>query len=174
MDQFLDPRTASTLGARLSTEGQPLNRITIPNINTLIYSSGQTQIRTGLQGLIVKADIKTAALPSRNITDEEKQIGIVIESGIVGQPTPGSIPHTNTMQDVRQIPTNYAEAYAVRHLISSQRPSKNIKLYGKPELVKIAQNLQLNTSGKKDELSARILTALYSFYDIHQSRKLIL
>jgi hypothetical protein len=170
MDMFLDPVIAPTLGAKLSVEGQPLNRIIIPPIKTLIYSSNQTQLQTSLQSVIINQDIQKLNLPSRIISEEEQQIGIVIENNMGFQPTPGSVPQTSAIPGSRAIPTDYTSALANRHLISQGRASKNVKVYNKAELVQLAKNLQINALGKKDELSNRILAALDSFFDKQSHR----
>lgn len=172
---FLDP-FSTPVGGRIGEHGQPLTRLQIPAINTLVFKTVEST------GNLLMVDVSDA-LQQAGITPREpvlvgdEDIGIQLNLnifGVEGLQTPAQInPAEIGGQTVgRRLPTDYREARDVLHLITAQRTSKRADTQNATfkiaELKRIARNLNLHSGGNKDVLANRIRTAVTDLFAIKQ------
>jgi hypothetical protein len=166
LDPYLVPR-----GGTLSNPGEPLNRIEVPPIHTLIYKASVTF------GLLASVNINDALLragitPQQPVLVRDAIIGIELNLNLPGTAAPPSASFLSpaqlqTGQTVGKIiPTNLKEAYNVRHMINAQRTGNRNVSFDINELKQISKNLNLSASGNKDVLANRINTAINAYYNI--------
>jgi len=164
----LDYQTMVRRGV-LVNRGQPLQKIVVPPIRTLIYEStdkipslAMVTVQTALaaENVILNRDAETDAT---NVG-----IGLDISLLTLGSQAPSQI--SSTMGDGRitgrQIPTNMHEARAVINQISPTRAGAKNEAYGITELRQIARNLNIAASGKKEELANRIRKEVMEFFNL--------
>jgi len=168
---FLDP-FSPPVGGRISEQGQPLNQLQIPAINTLVYKTAET---TGNLLMIDISDTlqKAGVTPREPVLVSEEDIGIQLNINLFGAEGLQTTTQVNPAEIGgkmigRHIPTNYREAYDSLHLIVAQRAGKQNAAFGINELKRIARNLDLASSGNKDVLANRIRTAVTEFFGIRE------
>lgn len=169
---FLDPFNIPQ-GGHVSEKGQPLIRLQIPPIHTLVYKTDES---TGNLFMIDAGDAfqQAGVTPSRPILTEEEDIGIQLDLNVFGIDAL-QIPSQMNPAEIggqtlgRNIPTNYQEARNVLHLIVMQRAGSQNAAYNITDLKRIARNLDLSPSGSKAVLANRIRTAIIDFFGMPQS-----
>jgi hypothetical protein len=152
------------VGGHLSNPGQPLARLQIPQITTTI--SRQSEAGTSLSSIDV-GEIPIRQTNIRPVTAQEQDIGITLDTGIPGRTEVPGTPQmfAQTTQGVgRQLPRTYEEVRNVISLIAPGRTGKKTNTFLVVELRKIAQNLNLPSSGNKETLANTILQAVRSYY----------
>ena len=170
---FLDPFNIPKGGSVVKL-GQPLSKIQVPNIQTLVYKTAE------LSGNLAVVDVsealnKAGITPREPVLFKDETVGIELNISLFGAPpstqqTQSDIsPAITTGQTIgRRIPNNYREARDMLHLITAQRTgSKNIA-FNINELKQIAKNLHLQANGNKDALAARIRTAVIELFNLQK------
>ena len=143
---------------------QPLPRIILPNISTLISneSTGATG-KLGMTNIETLIGSQTQNLVARPITLEEQTIGITIDTGVTENT--GTTSGVVSGQTVgRQLPRTFSEVRDVLSLVTPGRAGKRSKVYDLVELKKIAQNLSLPTGGNKASLANSITQAVVAYF----------
>lgn len=146
--------------------GQPLRRLQIPNIQTLISTPEQSGVAP-IENVSIVSVIDTAKFVNHVPVEGERVLGITIDTRIPGQQimAPGTSQEQFASQGVgRQIPRSFQEARNVLGMINPGRSGKKGNAFSQAELKKIAQNLSLPSSGSKAELANRLIQAITSFY----------
>jgi hypothetical protein len=174
MNPFLDPYD-TPVGGQLASPGQPLQQLAVPPIQTLIYQTDRSA--TSLAMVSVESALKEEDVtPSQPTTTEADNVGIGLDINLLttGAQQPTTTPSTvGSQQPVttgqtmgRQIPTNMHEARGMLHLISPLRTGRKNEAFNIGELRQIARNLNIPTSGKKEELANRIRGAIIEFFNL--------
>lgn len=169
---FLDPFTTPQGGVVVAA-GQPLSRIQIPAIHTLVRKTSETS------GSLAAVNVSDALLragitPRQPVLIRDEAIGIEISLSLVGgtstsieantQITPADLQAGQVVGKI--IPTNFREARSVLHLITAQRTGNRNAAFNINELKKIARNLDLPANGNKDVLANRIRTSIIEFFNL--------
>ena len=157
------------VGGEMSEKGEPLSKLFIPPIETLINKPQVS--RAELEFSQVPFDITSGGTtPVRTVMEAENPFGVHIDIGIHGmispvqyEINPAQIKGTGTK---RPIPTNFPEARSAMGLISNKRSGQKVEFFSLPELRTIAQNLRLPKNGNKDELVNRLISAIKNFYNM--------
>jgi hypothetical protein len=152
-------------GGDMTEPGQPLNRLVIPAIATLI--SGTRTISPALATIALTLGSDELFRPG---VEGEIQVGTEINLSVFGknrfgQINPAEIPMPGSG---RRIPKNRAEARDDRHLIVSSRAGAKNTAFRVSELKQIARNLGLSLNGNKDELVNRIQTEIKNYYQLQE------
>ncbi|CAN5891690.1 hypothetical protein BH23THE1_BH23THE1_32480 [soil metagenome] len=169
---FLDP-FASHPETRVAALGQPLSRIFIPPIKTLIFKTADNS--GNLAAVNVNDALSRAGItPQQPILVSDENIGIELNLNLFGgssnvnetpsQVTPAEVQSGQVVGTI--IPTTYREAKSVLHLITAQRTGSRNVAFNITELKRIAKNLDLQASGNKDVLANRIRTAIIGFFNL--------
>jgi hypothetical protein len=164
---FLDP-FASPKGGVMVELGQPLIRLEIPDIRTLIYKTSSS----GSLSMINMNQVLTSAgiTPRQPILVQDENVGIELNLNILENRTSNvqinsaDLPSGQTIG--RKIPANAREARDVLHLISSQRAGSSNNAFSINELKKIARNLNIPATGSKDVLVNNIRNYIIDFFDL--------
>lgn len=166
---FLDPFDIP-VGGKISDRNQPLTRLQIPNISTLVF---KTEESAGNLLMINISDAlqQVGVTPQRSILPEDEEVGIRLDLNLFGTENIQTASQVNPSeiggQTVgRRIPTNYHEARDALHMIVAQRTGKQNYAFGIADLKRIARNLNLSSSGNKDVLANRIRTAVTELFGI--------
>lgn len=161
---FLDPY-ATLQGGVVAPVGAPLTPLDIPPIQTLVYKTGETQ--GGLSLVRVPAALsQTGAATLQPFVVRNEAVGIELSLAALGAPTAapvGGIPLPSTVQ---ALPANMREAREVLTMISAQRTGSKSRVFGISELKQIARNLNLPSTGNKDELASRLRTAIIDYFNL--------
>lgn len=168
---FLDPYQPLR-GAVITYVGQPLSRIEVPPIQTLVHKTEDTP--QSLSVVDVSQVLNRAGItPRESVLIRDELIGIELDinvfgtapsSGMSGSVSPADMQMGQTVG--RNIPTNMKEARDSLEFITAQRTGGNHKNFGINDLKKIAKNLHLPTTGNKDVLVNRIRTAVIDYYNL--------
>jgi hypothetical protein len=168
---FLDPYSVPPSG-KLANENERLFRVRVPEIQTLIYESTDRPLL--LSSVPVSSNLNTRnAIASEPAATDAGNVGIGLDISLLtmgAQPTSpipkesSSIRSGQTMG--RQIPTNMHEARNMLHLISPLRTGKKNEAFNIGELKQVARNLNIPTSGKKEELANRIRSSIVEFFNL--------
>lgn len=171
VNPFIDPYTTIP-GGEISKYGEPLIRLSSPNIKTLVY---KTQKSAGDLRIIDIADVVRIAniMPDEHILQENSEMGLQLDLNLFGTEGSQSSSQINPAEISsksisRHIPTTYREARDVLHLITDQRTGKTNASFGVTELKRIARNLDLPGIGNKDVLAARIRKAVMTLYGMKE------
>ena len=152
-------------GGIMSEPNQPLTRLFVPNIATLI--SGAPPIPIELATIALALDVDES---NRLVSGNDIQVGTEINLSVFGkskfgQINPAEIPVSGSG---RHIPRNRAEARDILHLIVPSRAGAKNTAFRVNELKIIARNLGLSLSGNKDELVNRIRTDIINYFQLQQ------
>ena len=170
---FLDP-FSTPQGATTALPGQPLSRIQIPPIRTLVRktidSTGSlTMVNVG------EALNRAGITPRETVLVRDETIGIELNLSLFGTAIQEQTPSEVTPSEIqtgqvvgRRIPTNYREARDVLHLIVAQRTGSRNEAFNINQLKMIAKNLNIQSTGNKDVLANRIRTSIIEFYNLSQ------
>jgi len=150
-------------GGRMSEQGQPLFRLNIPNIQTLISRSTETE-----GGALSTVEI-ASMIANQNFTPlpVEQAPGIIIDTSIPGRPSVPEAGPVITSQTVgRVLPRTFDEVQRSLSLITPTRAGKKNPAYTLSELKIIAQNLSLPSSGvNKESLANLIIRKVTEYYN---------
>lgn len=135
--------------AELSIEGQRMNPILFPDIHTLISKSQTGEGDIGTIQLKDKKDFLQH--PTANIS-----LDISAMSLVPTEQSQVSMADTMTSTIGVTIPTTYAEALQVYHLISDTKSGRGSKVFDLIQLKQICSNLGLSKSGNKHEIVSRL------------------
>jgi len=169
-NSFLQP--ASVLrGGKITGPNEPLSRIQVPLIQTLI---SKTTNGTESLGLIDVNDILSRAgiTPRQPIKIVDETIGVELNLNLIGnasgstsaQISPAELQTGQTMG--KFIPTNLREARDALHMITSQRKGTTNRAFAIGELKTIARNLDLPCNGSKDILANRIRSHVIGVFNL--------
>ena len=169
---FLDP-FSTPQGGSVAAPGQPLSRIPIPAIHTLVFKT--TEDSGNLAAVNVSdALLRAGITPRQPVLIRDETVGIELNLNLFGtaatsgemtaQVTPAELQTGQVVGKI--IPTNFREARTVLHLITAQRTGSRNVAFNINELKKIARNLDLPANGNKDVLANRIRTAIIEFYNL--------
>jgi len=167
---FYDPYVTIP-SATVSQAGQPLARLIIPPIQTLIY---KTQPATRIipmieaplpSGQVTPAGVTTPVTPAREETG-----GIVLNLNLLGG-APPSEPQINPAQIPSQslgtrIPTKPREVLEVLHMITAKKAGSKNEAFTLVELKQIAKNLHLPVLGNKDGIATSIRNYIIEFFNL--------
>lgn len=169
---FLDP-FSTPQGGTVANQGQPLSRLQIPQIQTLVFKT--TENSGNLAAVNVSnALLRAGITPRQPVLIRDETIGIELNLNLFGtSATVGETPSQITPAELQTgqvvgkiIPTNFREARSVLHLITAQRSGSRNVAFNINELKKIARNLDLPATGNKDVLAHRIRTAIIEFFNL--------
>ena len=165
---FLDPYSTPQ-GGISSITGQPLPRLQIPIIQTLIYRTEET--RGTLSLVDVRETLAQAGItPREPVLIRDEAVGIELNLNLFGAGlhTPTAPVSTGLSAQTlgRQIPTTFREAHSVLNLITPQRSGSKNTAYGINELKQIARNLNIPSTGNKDVLANRIRTEIIQYFGL--------
>lgn len=159
-------KTMETTGGVLAAPGQKLNRLQIPNIQTLISRTEEPGVApSSIQiGSLIGSQAKN--LVSRPLTIEEQTIGITLDVNVTGrQLAPAGESGPVGSQSVgRKIPSTYFEARDAASLIIPGRAGKRSNVFKLEELKIIAQRLGIPATGGKTVVATNILNRLFEFF----------
>lgn len=165
---FLDQYT-SLDGGVVSPAGSPLVRLPIPQIDTLLYKTGETQNRLRMMN-VPESLSRAAHLPQQPILVRNEAIGIELTLPTIGnltQAPPITTTGVTPVQGViKNLPKNMREALEVLPMITSQRRGSKSQVFGIEDLKQIARNLDLPSTGDKDVLAARLRTAIIEYFNL--------
>lgn len=164
-------------GVITTNPGQPLRRIEIPSVNTLINKPLTTTAPISM--VEVGERLRQAGItPKEPVLHKDEAVGIELSLNLFSSnAAPQIMSQTNTIDITsgvqgqivgRYIPTNPKEAKDMLHLISTQRTGKKNGAFGINELKKIARNLDLPATGNKEDIANRIRTHIISFFNLSQ------
>lgn len=168
---FLDPYSAPQ-GGRMANPGQPLQRLQIPPIQTLVRKTTET---SGSLAMVDVSDVLNRAgiTPREPVLVQDEQIGIQLNLSLfttaISNQTPSQVTpaELQTARGVgRRVPTNYREARDVLHLIVPQRTGSRNDAFNINELKRIARNLNLAATGNKDVLANNIRSEIIRFFNL--------
>ncbi len=140
----------------------PLSRVYFPNVQTKITdTSNKIKLPLGFVKYeeTAKSNFETFALTMNPVVNTANPTGampVLDIGGAVFQPV-------EQVGGPKKLPTNLKEAHAVMHLITSQRKSKTNPAFDNLELKEISKNLNLPSTGKREELVSRILKAINDY-----------
>jgi hypothetical protein len=165
---FLDPY-ASLQGGTVSNVGNPLTRLQVPPINTLLYKTEEPRGRLGMVS-VPEALSRTGLTTQQPMLVRNEAIGI--ELSLATMATPGQPPPITSggvapvPGGIQAIPTNMREAREVLSMITPQRTGSKSRVFGINDLKQIARNLNLPSTGNKDVLASRIRTAVIEYFNL--------
>ncbi len=149
----------------LTNPGEPLFRLRIPNIQTLISRRAESERpEIGMVGL--QTTVESQKFASKAIGKEDV-IGITIDTSVPGGqggPVMAETPPILAQSVGRQLPRTYEEARNNLSLITPGRSGKRTNVYKLDELKKIAQNLNLPSAGNKETIANTIVNAVARFF----------
>lgn len=168
---FFDPFSELKPGTIVGPD-QPLPRIQIPYISTLVSKSQESK-GTLIMVNVGEALNKAGITPREPILAVNEGIGIELNlnlfSSTTGMQTPiqmNPTEITGTQTVGRDIPKDAREVRNVLHLITGQRTGSRHDSFNINELKKIARNLNLSTNGNKDAIANRIRTHIEEFFNL--------
>lgn len=158
--------TIGLIGGTMAEPGQPLNRLSIPDISTLISDRPSVPSELGTIPFEVIAALDRGTHTVQTAPGEEPTVGHEINLGVFGknkfgQINPAEIPKQGSG---RHIPRNLAEARDSLNFITDTRSGAKNTAFRVNELRQIARNLNLTATGNKPELVNRIRTAVIEYY----------
>lgn len=163
---FLNPRTLPQ-GGRITGPNEPLTRIQIPPIQTLISKS--VNINENLGAVNVNdVLLRSGVTPRQPIRIRDEVIGIELNLSLTGNPlgqvSPAELQIGQTMG--KFIPTTLHEARDALHMITAQRKGTTNRAFAIGELKTIARNLDLSSTGSKDILANRIRAHVIGVFNL--------
>jgi hypothetical protein len=149
----------------LTNPDEPLFRLRIPNIQTLISRRVENERpEIGMVGL--QTAVESQKFVSKAIGREDV-IGITIDTSVPGLQI-GPVMTENQpvlAQSVgKQLPRTYEEARNNLSLIVPGRAGKRTNVYKLEDLKAIARNLNLPSTGNKETIANTIVTAVTRFF----------
>lgn len=171
---FLSSTPFLTLGSvpqsgRITGPNEPLSRIQVPLIQTLVSKStnGNQDLGTvNVNDILLRAGIT----PRQPVRIKDETIGIELSLNLGGnssssaQISPAELQTGQTMG--KFVPTNLREARDALHMITSQRKGTTNRAFAIGELKTIARNLDLPSTGSKDILANRIRSHVIEFFHL--------
>src|SRR5665648_205204 len=156
-------------GGRLTVQGQPLSRLQIPQVTTLI-SQPSGPISTLAEVNVARAFLELTPSEQVNlqIVGPDDPLGMQLNPNIVMDPSVGGTINPAQAQAIinRRIPTNAREARDMLAFIIVSRTGSENRAFGINELKQICKNLNLPASGSKAELATRIRSYIIEFFNL--------
>lgn len=168
LNPFLDTNDPP-IGGYITSFGEPLSRITVPKINTLIVKIGEYTTMLGMSE--ASLEFPNVGVNVDNIIVRNESIGIQLNlnswSSVSTERTNSGHIMTSTGQVVgKRIPRNFTEAREMLQFISPKRTGSENQSFDVQELKQIARNLNLATTGIKEVLANRIISAVNEFFGL--------
>lgn len=162
---FLDQYNQPDEG-KVSIEGNPLNRIFIPDIETLVSENSRVSRQLpsiNIQSLLAKAG-QTPVKPA----PFNGNTGIMLDVNLTkneGSSLPENVNLGGTYQTGVKLPTTLEEARDKLALIVPERAGRNGK-FGVNHLQQIARNLGIESHGNKAAIANRIRSAVITHFNL--------
>ena len=167
---FMNPRSLPPSG-RITGQNEPLFRIQVPLIQTLVSKSTSSNENLGavnVSDVLLRAGIT----PRQPVRIRDETIGIELNlnltgnssGSISGQISPAELQTGQTMG--KFVPTTLREARDALHMITAQRKGTTNRAFAIGELKTIARNLDLSSTGSKDILANRIRSHVIEVFNL--------